>query len=354
MKTQIRDAVFETNSSSTHSVTIDRDEVVDIALARETLRDGVIRVVIPDSGYGWEWCRYYRPENKIAYMLMQFHGGYLHGDMDRLADNDDHAAAIREDSRCDWFLSMIEKATGCRVEITRRSEDSLSYGIDHQSVGNDMEKIEEAEDILRLVFGSKSYIETGNDNSSPPEKIDTDLGSEVDYFESILVESLPEGAVFRLGEMQGDGWHKRARIRTQAGEDIATPDVTWGFRQRIRDIVAAGDVVIGGFNVVLPYPDGAPVDEISAFARRIAFEQWTETFGMASGLRLLRDFEVTYQLKPFVGDIGAIRHLSGNYHFAAQAEVEAIAVARDDTVARLMQVFGEAEKYAPQKKDPSP
>jgi hypothetical protein len=352
-KMQIRDAVFETNSSSSHSVTIDREEVVDLQLQKETLRDGVIRVELHHDGYGWEWYRYYKPENKIAYMVTQFAGGHLPSGCSDLSASDDHVALFREDTRCDWFLRTIEEASGCRVEITRSSEDTdWGYGINHQSVGRDIEEISDEADILKLVFGRNSYVETGNDNDYPPEKIQTDVGAPVQYFERILVSHMPDGIQFRLRENNGEGGYKNIELRTLSDGCLSTPDVTWPFRKKLQELIAEGDVVVGGFHVWLPYHDDAPDSQVAAFARRVAYEKHIDLFRGAKNMRVVRDFEVTFDLKPYVQDDDRRRSSPGIHDFMRQAEVTLLATSRDDTVDRLIELVADAENYAP-KKEPT-
>jgi hypothetical protein len=356
MKTQIRDRVFETNSSSSHSVTIDSSELKDFGLDREALREGVIRVVMPSEGYGWEWRRYYKPEHKIAYLLLQLQGGHLSSDVtDNQKMDDDHSEHFREDYRSEYFLRTIEEATGCRVVVTRDTEETgWGYSIDHDSVGKGVDHLGDEDEILKLVFGRNSYVETGNDNEYPPEKICSDDRGDVQYFEPILVDGMPEGNRFRLTEHDGEGWNKNIELGTPEGERLATPDVTWEFRKKIQELITQGDVVIGGFHVVLPYADDATAAQLAAFARRTAYEKHIDYFRGAENMKVLRDFEVTVNLKPYERDLERGRnHRPAGRDYARQASVTLVAVARDATVDRLRELVADAEDYAPKKKEPS-
>jgi hypothetical protein len=350
MKTQIRDRVFETNSSSSHSVTIDGAELKDFGLDKDTIREGVIRVELPCDGYGWEWRRYYKPENKIAYLLLQLQGGCLPSDFD-LPYDEDHSETFREnDSRTDYFLRTIEEATGCRVVVTRDAEDvGYGYSIDHDSVGKGLEHLGEADEILKLVFGRDSYIETGNDNENPPERIWSDDRGEVRYFEHILVERMPDGVPFTLRQNNGADWNKNFDLRTPVHGTLTTPDVTWAFRKKVKDLIAEGDVVIAGFHVSCPYHTGAADPQAAAFARRIAHDSNIDLFRDAKSVRLVRDFQVTFDIKPYVHEDGRVRSSPSVYDFMAQAEVTIMATATDDTVDRLVELVADAGSYAPKK-----
>ncbi len=353
MKTQIRDRVFETNSSSSHSVTIDGAELKDFGLDKGTLREGVIRVELSSAGYGWEWHRYYKPENKIAYLLLQLQGGSMKSDFD-LPYDEDHSEQFRDnDSRTDYFLRTIEEATGCKVVVTRDSEDiGYGYYIDHDSVGKGLEHLGEADEILKLVFGRNSYVETGNDNDYPPEKISSDDRGEVQYLENILVDGLPDGTPFTLRENNGAGWEKNFDLRTPIHGSLATPDVTWAFRKRLQDIISEGDVVIGGFHVSVPYHSDGSDPQAAAFVRRVAYEKNLELLREAKKVRLVRDFGVTFDIKPYVPREGHANSRPSVYDFMGQAEVTMLATALDDTVDRIVELVADAASYAP-KREPS-
>lgn len=358
MKTQIRDRVFETNSSSSHSVTIDPSELRDLGLDKATLRDGIIRVVMPSDGYGWEWKRYYKPENKIAYLLLQLQGGHLSSDVtEGVGKDEDHSQHFREDYRSSYFLSTIEKATGCTVVVTRETEENdWGYSIDHDSVGNGVEHLGDEDEILKLVFGANSYVETGNDNEYPPEKIWSDGRGYVQYFENILVEDAPAGDAFRITEHAGEGFNKNVEFGSQSGGNLRTPDIAWEFRKKMREIITNGDVVVTGFHIRFPYHEDATPSQIAAFARRTSFDSHMDYFRNvteeAGKLRFVRDFPVTFDIKPYVQDEDRPRRRAPDiYDFKRQAEVTLLAVARDDTIQRLTELVGEAENYAPPRKE---
>jgi len=355
MKKQIRSSVFETNSSSSHSVTIDQKEMVDLGIHKDVLRDGVLSVRLNDEGYGWEWKRYRSPASKIAYMLTQLSGGFLPSGISALGPDEDHSDVFREDVRSAWFLSTIEAATGCRVEITRSKRTAdWGYGIDHQSVGRGIEEMRDEDDILRLVFGRDSYVETGNDNSAPPEIIGNDGTGSEQYFEPILVPSMPDGIQFRLRELDGEGWNKNFEIRTLSEGCISTPDVNWDFRSQVRDLLREGDVVIVGFAISAPYDEKAPESRFEAFARQTALERWMDLFTEAKSLRLVRHFEVDASRKPYVDKGRGPRGMLHDWDYAAQAEVTLLGCARDDTVRSLHELFERASEFPPPQRSLTP
>jgi hypothetical protein len=354
LKTQIRDGVFETNSSSSHSVTIDRSEVIAIDLPKDVLREGVLRVQLSSKDYGWGWTRFRRPENKIAYMLIQYAGGYLPSEAENLQAGDDHADIFRENVRCAWFLSTIERATGCRIEVTRETDDTTwGYVVDHQSIGNGVDEINDDDDILRLVFGKNSFIETGNDNDARPEIISNDLRGKEQYFQNIVVGSVPDGDRFLLREENGDGWSKRL-VYTSEDDLLYTPNITWEFRKAVRELLQHGDVVVEGFNVTMSCGDRCTDSEFAAFARRTAFETWVDLFEGATNLRLLQDFVLKCHRKDYVHNDGQPSRHIHDWDHKRQAEVSIVVVAKDDTARKLEALLARAHEYEAPKKGSTP
>lgn len=57
LKQQKRCGVFETNSSSSHSLTLSQSQLVAAPWPASMLREGIIPLSV--DVYGWEWRRYY-------------------------------------------------------------------------------------------------------------------------------------------------------------------------------------------------------------------------------------------------------------------------------------------------------
>lgn len=133
----IRTNVFETNSSSSHSITISKSV-------------GVLDTIAPDMGgnivltggnFGWEWRRINDPLTKANYCACD-----AQNDIDRL----------------EMLKEVIQEHTGCNVIL-----DIDGY-IDHESIGNSSSAFESKSALRELIFNPKSYIFTGNYNDHPP------------------------------------------------------------------------------------------------------------------------------------------------------------------------------------------
>lgn len=147
MKKIIRKSCFETNSSSTHSLSVD-----------ESFSESLLETVPLDNGvfkhscygdYGWEIETYNDVIDKIDYMsiyVRDWCGG-------------------RSDEFKDVLTRVImEQSQASGVEINFGSDDD-GY-IDHQSVEcNDYHYLFESPELLRMfIFSPKSSFRTDNDN----------------------------------------------------------------------------------------------------------------------------------------------------------------------------------------------
>ena len=109
MKQLIRKGVFETNSSSSHSIAIateDKEFVLDTIYPNQ---DGII--VINGDEYGWEWFKHNDAETKASYAAQSF---------------------VNDDDSLDILKEVIMEQTGATEIIF----SGLSEGyIDHESYG---------------------------------------------------------------------------------------------------------------------------------------------------------------------------------------------------------------------------
>jgi hypothetical protein len=139
-KIKIRKSVFETNSSSTHSIHIDnKTMLMDTSLLSN--EDG--EIVLTGGEFGWEWQRYNDALTKANYASIENSG----------ADRD-------------LLIQAITEQTGAR-QVNINHIDWVY--IDHQSTGllRDMN----LEELKNWIFNPNSWLVTGNDNGSEPSDI---------------------------------------------------------------------------------------------------------------------------------------------------------------------------------------
>ena len=197
MHVQIRDAVFETNSSSSHSVTVAAEEMRDFNLDKETIRKGVITAQVFPDGYGWQWIRFYKPENVLAYLLYQAMPMALRRDDPALGV--DLAEKVKQSPTARHIIETVEKATGLRVEYVFPKVEGAHFYLDHDSSGNGLEFAQpgKEEELLRLIFGRSSYIEMGNDNTEAGEYIESDIGDILSCADKMVDQPVSDEATFK-------------------------------------------------------------------------------------------------------------------------------------------------------------
>lgn len=146
----IRNSVFETNSSSTHSLTIvsGGEYVHPNTLVPDY--DNILRV--PAGDFGWSVEDYYDAESKLSYLLIYIRDWV----------NDEEVKAR--------FMELLQQEVGGYVGAASvmLDDDNRMYGggyIDHQSVEDRaLDYIFEQNLIKDLVFNPNSFVHTDNDN----------------------------------------------------------------------------------------------------------------------------------------------------------------------------------------------
>lgn len=169
-------SVFETNSSSSHSLTLGKGQLVAVPFTPEQLRSGVIELRV--GSYHWEWHRYYSAYEKMRYLLTQLvRNSFEDSRRDLIAFTQEKR---EECGRIDMLCRVVEAMSGCRVEL-QPGEAS----IDHQSEGRGMSVFESDKTLHDFLFDETAYIQTGNDNGPSGWTIQTDRGA-VRYYEDCL------------------------------------------------------------------------------------------------------------------------------------------------------------------------
>lgn len=150
MRVQIRRGVFETNSSSTHCISI----VCGGANLSE--KEGMDCLEFKLGEFGWEWENYHSPEDKASYLWTAIIHLNFPGERDYKADSEriskwlgeEGIEAIFDDTKCSWNNEYF----GGYVDHT---EDLLPF-IEYV--------LESKEHLLNFLFDWDSCIRTGNDN----------------------------------------------------------------------------------------------------------------------------------------------------------------------------------------------
>lgn len=181
MNISVRDGVFESNSSSSHSVAIGRGDVFDKSFDHSSIRNGRIELALEHQYYGEERYRYYKPENIVQYLLATIFVGCPDFDASVEAGDWNAAPYIKQAlAEGRELIELVEKLTGCELVLTVKAGDHI--WLDYDTEGNAHFDWRNEEKLKSLLFNSGSYVETKSRNESYddyPEYIDTDMGDEL-------------------------------------------------------------------------------------------------------------------------------------------------------------------------------
>lgn len=176
---QVRKCAFETNSSSTHVITIQKENVLDnINVANTTFKIakdfGPYGFSLNVNDFGWEHRTYYDAEDKLMYLIIAISSVYR---------DDDEVFDKKIKQVKDW-LHDVNLDVMFPEYIKKDHSYKDSNGVEHTWTergwvnGKYTAYIDHTEDLVQLVsyvfedknhfynfiFGVKSFIETGNDN----------------------------------------------------------------------------------------------------------------------------------------------------------------------------------------------
>jgi len=154
MKTNIRKSVFETNSSSMHSVAIigsNRDSISKLYANN----DNEITVYPGEYGWGYETLR--EPSEKLSYIVTT------------IAEKNGRES-LEDTIFFKWLDEMIFDYTGSKLFVHKSEDKYYPYGyVDHQSTDTLDDFWSVNEDVFKnnmrdLIFNDKYFIIIDNDN----------------------------------------------------------------------------------------------------------------------------------------------------------------------------------------------
>ena len=151
MNKKIRQQVFETNSSSSHSISIamaDPNTVLDTMTPDE---DGLI--VLVGGEWGWKRDTHHDAWTKANYCAR---------DISWQGSGKEILEWPSIEKR-DMLIKVIKDQTGCTNVIFDALRINDGY-IDHQSSGTTDEAFASHETLRQFIFNHNSYLETDNDN----------------------------------------------------------------------------------------------------------------------------------------------------------------------------------------------
>lgn len=160
----IRKGVFETNSSSTHSICVTKENEVKLDIPNK------IEIDLSEYEFGWEHRIVSSTEEKLAYLLLGMCG---YKEMTKAIDN---LYVLM-----DLLKDKVEIINIRGIEFNKYKSEKIYYSVDGGYVDHGNELQEFIDDLLlnkellyNFLFSSNSFIITGNDNSEIEVKIKVD------------------------------------------------------------------------------------------------------------------------------------------------------------------------------------
>jgi hypothetical protein len=153
----IRTKVFETNSSSTHSISIiSGDPKLYSTISVD--EDGTIELT--GGQFGWEQMMFTSPIAKANYAIQD-----VFGNRRSYNDDEDEISFLNflKDEKLQMIFEVIKEHTKAKNIVINKEELKSGY-IDHQSAETSMEAFESKQTLFDFLFNPNSYIHTDNDN----------------------------------------------------------------------------------------------------------------------------------------------------------------------------------------------
>lgn len=167
---QIRTGVFETNSSSTHSIIISDDRKKKLFLP-EKISFGL-------GNYGWEHRVLSTPEEKASYLYTSIVCAF---EKWRAEEYKNQIYAMLSDAgvKCD-FEEVVYKSYGRMLWPEHCGVDHVG---EHDHLNFIEKTVENPKRLLRYLFSDESYVVTGNDNEEEyyPELLHPSYPHEIYY-----------------------------------------------------------------------------------------------------------------------------------------------------------------------------
>lgn len=159
-----RQAAFETNSSSTHSIVIANGNFMPDTLG---VNSETNEIDIFPGEFGWEIDSHNDAFTKASYCLTEILScakvnesvkSFTQKDVRSVVSNS-HIQNLLND-----FFDVIQNSTSHKVRI-HSCDDYYGWGyIDHQSAGTASEAFESQETLRNFIFNPQSCLSTDNDN----------------------------------------------------------------------------------------------------------------------------------------------------------------------------------------------
>jgi hypothetical protein len=191
LKTQIRVAQFESNSSSSHVISIGENDIYGRFFNQRAIRNGKVQLRnITELCEQDEWMRLYLPENILSFLIVSEIEGSVYTDKETTFFDDlaqimpdvanqsvDILPVIRNNySAVAQALSLLEKEYKLEFEFTVVTGKCPHFETNNLAAATG--HFDDIKTLKRLLFNSQSYIELTPENAwfLPPREMATDTG----------------------------------------------------------------------------------------------------------------------------------------------------------------------------------
>lgn len=161
---QVRKSIFETNSSSTHAITIANNTDEDF---KQNLPEKLIFGV---GEFGWDFDRYEDTKTKADYLFTAILYSCL---------CDEYLGKIKAILSSWGVESVFPELKKVKGQYYTLADDNIYYYVDHVSELKDfIKKVCNDETLLmNYLFSDKSFVVTGNDNTEEELDCGTDANN---------------------------------------------------------------------------------------------------------------------------------------------------------------------------------
>ena len=159
---QIRPSVFETNSSSTHSICITSDPRSLSIPAKLTFRC---------DSFGWSWRELRTPEDKAAYLYSSMLNLHSRDEVNEMTAKITDALA-REGIVCEFEEPEYRDYGGGDLYCTNADVDHAGADDHYRFVEH---TVHNKNRLLRYLFSEDSFVLTGNDNDPDDRTVDINV-----------------------------------------------------------------------------------------------------------------------------------------------------------------------------------
>lgn len=221
-KSNFRTGVFETNSSSSHSISIAEEASMMMDNSLMADQDGI--VTLTGGEFGWEWAKYNDATTKANYVAVMIL--HLKNDIAYYKENvgkPDNSywqglpqwASENYETVIKNFQDLLKDQIGCtKLEMNLSSdykEANYSY-IDHQSIEDikDVEWLLDKEKIRQFIFNQNSWLFTGNDNDT----------AEPDFYDVPVFKDGKKIMPKYKYELRINGYRKTTKFKEYPNEEL--------------------------------------------------------------------------------------------------------------------------------------